>query len=141
MAARTALTPITLNNDTGTAQGSGTAIAGLVSAGATVPSPGPYKALVVVNNSGASAANVTIRASRSGVDASGNAQSNSMSNTVFTAATTGDLTVSVAAAATVFIPVTNTDRFTQDDGSMSIDFAAGMTGTIWVLRGSYVIPS
>jgi hypothetical protein len=138
MAARTVLTPVQLLADAGVAEGAGTAIAGLVTPGATVPDPGPFRLVLLVNNSDTAAHNVTVRASRSGVDAGGNAQSNVPANTVFTQATTGDLVVPVAASATQVIPLVTTDRFTQDDGSLSIDFAAGFVGTIWVLRMPYV---
>ncbi|MEV5710169.1 hypothetical protein [Actinoallomurus sp. NPDC052274] len=141
MAARTALTPVQLVRDGGVAQGAGTAIAGLVSAGATIASPGPFRLQLIVTNSGGAAANVTVRASRNGVDAAGNAQTNKPADVVFTRATLGDLVVSVGASATQIITIDDSSRFAQDDGSVSVDFAAGMTGTIWVLRLPIVIPS
>jgi hypothetical protein len=142
MAARTAIVPVQLVNDNGVSQGAGTTIAGaLVTNGATIPAPGPYNILLVVNNTFTSPANITIRASRSGVDAGGNTQANVPGNVVFTAATIGDLVVSVPNAGTVAIPIWTTDRFTQDDGSLSLDFGASMTGTVYVYRLPYVNPS
>lgn len=145
MAARTALTPVQLVADNGTSEGSGTSVAGLVSAGATVASggssPGPFRLVLIANNTAGTSQNVIVRASRSGVDANGNTQTNLPQNTVFTHATLGDLTVAVAASGTQVIPIQDTDRFTQDDGSMSIDFSGGFTGTIWVLRLPFVNPS
>ena len=67
MAARTVLTPVQLVPDNGVAQGEGADIAGLVATGATIPPPGPYNLVLVVANSG-TAADVIVRASRSGHD-------------------------------------------------------------------------
>lgn len=139
MTARTALTPVQLVNDNGVAEGAGTSIAGLVAAGATVAAPGPFRLLVIVTNSDTNPHNLIVRASRSGNDASGNAQTNLPQNTVFTQATLGDLTVAVAASATQVVVLETTDRFTQDDGSLSLDFSSGFTGTVWVLRMPYVV--
>lgn len=131
MAARTQLTPVQLTQDGAVSEGAGTAIAGLVADGAYVASPpGPNKILVIVDNSYTAAVDVTLRAGGSGNDAAGNANP----GVPFESAALGDLVVSVPASGTyVFWPAT-TDRFTQADGSMSIDFGAGMTGTIWVLE-------
>lgn len=137
MAARTLIAPTALIRDGSVAQGAGVSIAPLVAAGATIASPGPFKLLLLASNTAGTSQNVILRASRSGVDASGNAQSNAVWNTVFTQATVGDLTVAVAAGASAWILPTTTDRFTQDDGSMSIDFSGGFTGTLWVVQFPY----
>ena len=42
----------------------------------------------------------------------------------------GDLTVSVGAGATVFISPAESARYIQSDGSVSLDLAAGFTGTV-----------
>lgn len=140
MAARTVLTPVQLLADAAVAQGSGTTIdSTLVTNGVTVAAPGGYHGLIVVKNSDTSSHNLIVRAGRSGVDAAGNAQTNVPADTVFSQATTGDLTAAVAASATAFIPVTTTSRFTQKDGSLSIDFSSGFTGTIWFFRGSRAV--
>lgn len=139
MAARGAVTPVQLAADTGTAEGAGQTIgATQVTNGLTIAAPGGYKLLLLVLNSDTNPHNVIVRASRSGVNAAGAAQTNSPSNVVFTQATVGDLTQAVAASATQVIPVVTTDRFTQDDGSISVDFSTGFTGTLWALRLPYV---
>lgn len=46
----------------------------------------------------------------------------------------GDLTVSVGAGATVFIGPTESARFLQNDGSVSLDLQAGFTGTVTAFR-------
>lgn len=131
MTARTALTPTSLVQDGGVAEGSGTSIAGLVSAGATIAAPpGPNKIFLLVNNSATAAKNVTIRAGGNGNTASGGTNP----GVPFEAATVGDLAVSVASSGTSLIGPFTSSRFTQADGSMSIDFDAGTTGTIWVFQ-------
>src|SRR6266516_491874 len=101
MTARTALTPIQLVLDGSVADTAGTAIAGLVAAGATVADPpGPYKiAFIRVNNSTAGALNFTVRAGGSGLTAGGLAAV----ATAFEPATIGDLVVSVGATTTIDI--------------------------------------
>ncbi len=42
----------------------------------------------------------------------------------------GDLTVAVGAGATVWVGPLETARFAQADGSLNLDFEAGMTGTV-----------
>lgn len=142
MAARTVLTPVSLVADAGAAQGAGTSVAGLVAAGASVSStpsnPGPFRLVLIVNNTAGTTQNVIVRAARSGLDALGNAQTNRPWDTVFTRSTMGDLTVPVATTATQVIPLQDTDRFTQDDASVSIDFSGGFTGTLWLLRLPFV---
>ena len=57
---------------------------------------------------------------------------------MFTRSTIGDLVVGVAAGEAAVIPILDTARFTQDDGTVSLDFGDGMTGTIWAARMPYV---
>jgi len=131
MTARTALTPLQLAADAGTIEPAGTPIAGLVAGGATVAAPpGPNKVLLIVNNSGAGAANVTVRAGGNGTTAAGGPNP----GVPFEAATVGDLVTAVPAGGTAVIAPTTSARYTQADGSLSVDFAAGMTGTVTVLQ-------
>lgn len=46
----------------------------------------------------------------------------------------GDLTVAVAAGATVFIGPLESARFLQNDGSISLDLQATFTGTVTAFR-------
>lgn len=133
MTARAAITPIALVNDAGTAAGAGTSVN--ASAGMTVASPGPYQVIVRVDNGDASSHTVTVRAGGSGNTASGGAAV----ATPFTQATIGDLVVTVAAGASQFIPISNTDRFTQADGSLSLDFSSATSMTVWVFQLPYVV--
>jgi hypothetical protein len=131
MTARTALTPTALVQDGSVAEGAGTAIAGLVAAGATVASPpGPNKVILLVNNTATASKNVTVRAGGSGNTAAGGTNP----GVPFEAATVGDLVTAVSASGTLFIGPLSSARFTQADGSMSIDFDSGTTGTIWVFQ-------
>jgi hypothetical protein len=134
MTARTALTPVVLNQDGSVAEGSGTSIAGLVSGGAYVADfPGPNKVFLIVSNSYSSPENVTVRAGGNGNTAAGGTNP----GVPFEAATVGDLVVSVTNGTTSLIGPFTSDRFTQADGSLSIDFAAALTGTIWVVQLPY----
>jgi hypothetical protein len=128
MAARTAIVPIAVVNNNGTAGGVGTAVD--AANGMTV-SAGPFKTLIRVDNTDASSHTFTVRAGGSGVTASGGAAA----PTPFTQATVGDATVTVAATtgSQVFW-VLDTDRFTQADGSLSIDFAAATGMKIWAYQ-------
>jgi hypothetical protein len=131
MTARTALTPVVLVQDGNVSEGSGTSIAALVSPGATVAAPpGPNHVFLIVNNTATAAHNVTVRAGGNGVTAAGG----TAVAVPFEGATVGDLVTSVAASGTQLIGPLTTDRFTQADGSLSIDFDAGTTGSIWVIQ-------
>jgi len=76
--------------------------------------------ILIVDNTAAGAENVIVRAGAGPVPAF--------------RASLGDLTVSVAAGSTAFIGPFETARFAQSDGSLNVDFGAGMTGTIVALR-------
>lgn len=130
MTARTAITPVALSADAFTAEGSGNSA---VAAGITVADPGPNHLLLVIANAGTAARTVTVRASGSGNDASGNAQSVPPQETVFTQSTRGDLVATVAASTTYVVPPLTSDRFTQPDGSLSIDFDATTGLTVYAL--------
>jgi hypothetical protein len=131
MTARTAITPVQLVPDGAISEGSGTSIAGLVAAGATIAAPpGPNKLVIIVNNSATASKNLTVRAGGNGVTASGGTNP----GVPFEAATVGDLVVAVGASGTQVVTPTTSARYTQADGSLSLDFDSGMTGTIWVLQ-------
>lgn len=133
MTARTALTPVVLVTDGSVSEGSGTALPPTGGAYILDP-PGPNRLFLLVNNTYSAAENVTVRAGGNGVTASGGTNP----GVPFEAATVGDLVVSVPSSGTVLIGPFTTDRFTQADGSISIDFAAAITGTIWVLQYPYL---
>jgi hypothetical protein len=85
-------------------------------------SPDAEQVVFKVDNSAGSAKNVIIRA---GV------------NPPAFRASIGDLTVSVNTSATAYIGPLESARFAQSDGSISIDFASGFTGTIT----AFVVPT
>jgi hypothetical protein len=131
MAARTPVAAglVNLAFDSGVAQGAGQAADG-TNGNTIADPPGPNHVVLIVKNADASPHSVIVRAGGNGVTASGGANP----GTAFTAATVGDLTVAVAAGATQVICVNTTDRFTQADGSISIDWVATPTSvTFWAM--------
>lgn len=90
----------------------------------TIPAAPDLDSLVlVVNNTFAGTKVVTIRAGVGGGVTPGPAFRAGM----------GDLAVTVAASSTAYIGPLDSSRFAQLDGSLSVDFAAGTTGTITAL--------
>jgi hypothetical protein len=140
--ARTTLTPnamaangILLNN-------AGTAID--AANGMTIPlpstgfpaAPGPDTLLLYVQNTTGSTKTVTVRAGANsgtigsappytGVDPNAPAFRGGLGDLV-----TGNLT---ATTGTAFIGPFDVARFVQTDGSVAVDFASSMTGTIWAI--------
>jgi hypothetical protein len=134
MTARTVITPVALARDTLTYQGAGVTPA---AAGNTIADPGPNHLVLTVANGATVARTITVRASGSGNDAAGNAQSVPPQETVFAQATRGDLVVSIPAAQTWTAPPLTSDRFTQPDGSLSIDFDTVTSVTVWAFTLPY----
>ena len=137
--ARTALTPVNLVRDNGVAQGAG-ATPDAVN-GNIVAVPGPFNAIIIVKNADASNHTLKLRsASYTGTPA-GAANSSMLptQNTVFTQGTVGDLSVTVAAGTTQVVKIATTNRFTQADGSMWLDWDASTSMTVWVLTEPYVV--
>ena len=128
--ARTARAATALTRDNGVAIGAGTTPDN--TNGNTVVSPGPYKAVLMVQNGGGSAITVTVRASGSG------ASEPTSGYQPFEQAARGDLTISVAAGATTLVPFNDTDRFSQSDNSLSLDFSSSTSVKVWVLQLPYV---
>ena len=54
-------------------------------------------------------------------------------DTVFTQATQGDLVVSIPAGDTYVSPPLETDRFTQPDGSLLLDWSASASVKVWAV--------
>ncbi|GAA1395168.1 hypothetical protein ACFQZ4_24150 [Catellatospora coxensis] len=120
--ARTAIVPRALvkNSNLNSATGPTTIDATLVTNGVTVANAKPERMLIRVTNTEGSTNVLTVRAG---------------DNPPALRAGQGDLTVTVAATtgAQYFGPF-ESDKVLQDDGSMSIDFETGMTGTIDILE-------
>lgn len=97
---------------------------------------GSFQTLLVVANGDSSSHNVIIRGSGYTGAASGAANSGIPlpQNTVFTQATVGDLTVTVANGKTSVIGPLTTDRFAQSDGSLWIDWSAATSMTVYAIQ-------
>lgn len=91
-----------------------------------VPAAGNADTLVLyVQNTTASTKTVTVRAGVGGGATPGAAFRSGLGDL-----TTGNLTASTG---TAFIGPFDVSRFIQTDGSLNIDFATSMTGTIWAV--------
>ena len=137
MGARTPIAAglVTLAPDSFTSQGAGQTPDAVN--GNTLADPGPNHLMLVVSNGDTSTHTITVRASGSGPDVNGNAQPPLPQNTVFTQSPLGDLVVTIPAGGTYVAPTLTTDRFTQPDGSLSLDWDASTSVKLW----AYQLPS
>lgn len=130
MAARTALVPQQGARDAGTAL---TFTAVDATNGNTIAA-GPFHIILVVKNADASNHTVTLRATGNGVTASGGTATGDP-DYVFAAAAKGDLVVTCTSGTVyTYIPVFETDRFTQLDGSLSLDWSSGTSMSVAVVQ-------
>lgn len=136
---RTALTPIAMVRDGGVAAGSGATPD--ATNGNIVAAPGPFNAIIVVKNADSASHTLKLRSASYTGTPSGAANASMLppQNTVFAPGTVGDLSVTVAAGATQYVKVSTTGRFTQQDGSMWLDWDASTSMTVWVLTEPYVV--
>lgn len=137
--ARTVLTAIQLVN-----VGSVNAGAGVVpdhTNGNIVASPGPFKATVVVQNAGSSATLIVRAGGYQGVS-TGAANSGYVTGQYqpFATASIGDLSVTLTADVTTVVSFPqDSERFTQPDGSMWLDWSTPTTNLlVWVLTAPYM---
>lgn len=135
--ARTALTPVSLVWDTGTAQGSGATPD--ASNGNIIASPGPYNCILIIKNADSSPHNVILRGGGFTGNPTDAANSGLPLPAIFTQSSQGDLTVTVTNGTTKVIPISNTDRFTQSDGSLWLDWSASTSMTVYVSTLPYVV--
>lgn len=92
----------------------------------TIPAPGDADHIVLyVQNTTAGTKTVTVRAGVGGGTTAGAAFRSGLGDF-----TSGNLTASTG---TAFIGPFDPSRFLQSDGSINVDFASSMTGTIWAL--------
>jgi hypothetical protein len=126
MAARTALTPVALVKDGIAVQGAG---ATPDATNGNYVAAGPYGLILIVANAGGTSRNLTLRAGGSGNTASGAAAA----AVPFEQASTGDNVLACAGNVTTVVPLANTDRYTQADGSLSLDWSANTSLTVYVL--------
>jgi len=140
MTARTALVPIKLVADTANALGAGVTPDAVN--GNTIASPGSFKCKLIIHNADTAAHTVTIRATGNGVTASGATQvQQAPSNTVYAQSTVGDLVASIPATSYYEVGPLTSDRFFQADGSLSIDWSASTSITVYAIQEPVVIPS
>jgi hypothetical protein len=136
--ARTVLTAIQLLDVGGVNAGAG--VVPDHTNGNIVASPGPFRSVIVVQNTG-SAVNLIIRASGyQGVPA-GAANSGYVTDQYqpFATASIGDLTYSLTSDVTSVIDLEqDTGRFTQSDGSMWLDWGTDTDLLCWVLQRPYM---
>jgi hypothetical protein len=118
MAPRTALSYQTLTVGGSLVDTGLTAAADQVN-GNTIANAYPELTVLRISNTTAGALNATLRAGTKPL-----AESSGQ----------GDLVVSVPASGTVFIGPQESARFIQADGSLSIDYAAGFTGTVTAFK-------
>lgn len=117
--ARTAVVPAVGARNAGVAPTSTTINSTLVTNGVTMAVQHPEKLVMRVANSDTNPHNLLVRAAP---DVPGNSGA--------WMAGQGDLTVAVAASSTVELIGVDSARFGQSDGSLSVDFSTGFTGTL-----------
>lgn len=138
---RTALTPVSLVRNAGTSLGSGAtpdAVNGNIVAGPV----GPWHLGILVLNADSSNHNLIIRASGYQGVATGAANSGYITDQYqpFAQASVGDLTVTClhTGGGYTLIEQLDTDRFSQADGSLWLDWAASTSMTVWVFQKPYM---
>jgi hypothetical protein len=136
--ARTTLTAVQLPNIGGIAQGNGATPD--ATNGNIVASPGPFQALVIVKNADSSSHSLIVRASGYQGVATGAANSGYVTGQYqpYATASIGDLTVAVAASTTELVWFgVDVERFTQNDGSLWLDWTASTSMTVYIAQLPY----
>lgn len=130
MTARTALIPQALGRDAAT----GLTFTAVDHSNGNTVAAGPFKVVLIVDNANSTGTNtVTIRSTGSGVTASG-ATATGDPDFVFAQASRGDNVVTLNNSAYNVIPLMDTDRVTQLDGSLSLDWSTGTSLTVAVVQ-------
>ncbi len=136
--ARTVLTAIQMANVGGVNAGAGTVPDH--ANGNIVASPGPFKSLIIIQNTGSSI-NLIVRASGYQGTSTGAANSSYTTDQYqpFATASIGDLTVSLTADSTTVVGFDqDEERFTQPDGSLWLDWGTPTDLLVWVARHPYM---
>jgi hypothetical protein len=136
--ARTTLTAVQLPGVGGAGAGAGT-VPDAVN-GNIVASPGPFRSLIVVSNTG-SAQTLTVRAGGYQGVPSGAANSGYVTGQYqpFATASAGDLSVTLAAGVYTVVDLEqDEERFTQSDGSVWLDWSASADLLVLVLQRPYM---
>lgn len=139
--ARTPLNPVTLSRDGGSGLGNGAtpdATNGNIVAGPV----GAFKLGMLILNADSSNHNLIIRAGGYQGVPSGAANSGYLTDQYqpFAQASVGDLTITCAhtAGGYTLIESLTTDRFSQQDGSLWLDWVASTSMTVWVWQKPYM---
>jgi len=136
--ARTVLTASQLPSVGGVDAGAGTAPDAVN--GNIVASPGPFKSLIVITNTG-SAQTLIVRASGYQGVPGGAANSGYLTGQYqpFATASSGDLSVAITADATTVVGwEQDVERFAQGDGSLWLDWSASTGLTVWMIQRMYL---
>lgn len=141
MTARTALTPVQLSRNAGSSLGAGVtpdATNGNIVAGPV----GPFHLGILVLNADSANHSLIIRAGGYSGVPSGAANSGYVTGQYqpFASASTGDLTVTClhTGGGYTIIESLETDRFTQADGSLWLDWSASTSMTAWIIQRPYM---
>lgn len=139
--ARTVLNPVSIGRDAGVSLGSGAtpdAANGNIVAGPV----GPWHLAILVLNADSANHNLLVRASGYQGVAAGAANSGYLTDQYqpFAQASVGDLTVTCAhtGGGYTLIESLTTDRFSQQDGSLWLDWTASTSMTVWVIQKPYM---
>jgi hypothetical protein len=102
---------------------------------------GPFNTFLIVANGDSSPHSIILRGSGYTGAPAGAANSGILppQNTVFAGSTSGDLAVAVPNATTQYIGPLTTDRFTQADGTLWIDWSAATSMTVIVVQLPVVV--
>jgi hypothetical protein len=137
--ARTALAAVQLASVGGVNAGAG--VAPDATNGNIVALPGPFRSLLVVSNTAGSNATLYIRASGYQGTPTGAANSGYVTAQYqpFATASTGDLTVTLTASVYTVVDLEqDTERFTQSDGSLWLDWSTSTDILAWMLQRPYM---
>jgi hypothetical protein len=136
--ARTVLSATQLPNVGGANVGAG--VAPDHTNGNIVASPGPFRSLLIVSNSGSSAS-LIVRASGYQGTAAGAANASYLTAQYqpFATASIGDMTVTLAASVTTVVDLNvDSERFTQSDGSLWLDWSTASGLLVWAVQRQYM---
>jgi hypothetical protein len=139
--ARTVLTPVSLGRDAGVNLGAG--VTPDATNGNIVPGPvGPYHLAILVLNADSSNHSLYVRASGYAGAATGGANASYAlaQYQPFAQASVGDLTITCAhtTGGYTIIESLTSDRYSQIDGSLWLDWSASTSMTCWIVQKPYL---
>lgn len=135
--ARTALTAVQLVGDAAVSQGAGATPD--ATNGNIVVSPGPYHCYLIITNAGGSNQTLLVRGAGYTGTATGAVNSGLPLPAPFTQGAIGDLSITCTASTTQVVELATSDRYTQSDGSLWLDWGASTSLTVYVLTSAYTV--